>query len=66
MPGAKQQLRTKKIRNSGCKNIGRQFHHGDFNANKVRIFVAGEVFLIDIDLLMGDKPLILQHKKSIQ
>jgi len=37
----------------------RQVHHGEHNANKIRIFVTGEVFLIDIDLLMGAKPLIL-------
>jgi hypothetical protein len=36
-----------------------QVHHGEHNANKIRIFVTGEVFLIDIDLLMGAIPLIL-------
>jgi len=36
-----------------------QVHHGGHNANKIRIFVTGEVFPIDIDLLMGAR--LLNH-----
>jgi hypothetical protein len=36
---------------SGAKQK-RQVHHGERNANKIRFFVTGEVFLIDIDLLI--------------
>jgi hypothetical protein len=43
---------------SGAKQK-RQVHHGERNANKIRIFVTGEVFLIDIDLLMGARLLTL-------
>jgi len=43
---------------SGAKQR-RQYHYGEYNANKIRIFVTGEVFPIDIDLLMGAIPLTL-------
>ena len=42
----------------------RQVHHGEHNANKIRIFVTGEVFFIDIDLLMGAKILNLAKVHS--
>jgi hypothetical protein len=54
VPGAKQKrYATIKKRKNGCKSIGRRYHHGEHNANKVMFFVTGEVFFLDIDLLMG-------------
>jgi hypothetical protein len=41
----------------------RQVHHGEHNANKISFFVTGEVYLIDIDLLMGT---ILLNMTDIQ
>ena len=38
-----------------------QIRHGEYNANKIRIFVTGEVYPIDIDLLMGTILLILTN-----
>ena len=55
---------SKKNEIAGAKQR-RQVHHGEHNANKIRIFVTGEVFFIDIDLLMGAITLILLTLKMI-
>jgi len=43
---------------SGAKQR-QQNHHGWHNANKIRIFITGEVLPIDIDRLMGAIILII-------
>ena len=46
-------MRTNKNKEISGAKQRQQVHHGEHNVNKIRIFVTGEVFPIDIDLLMG-------------
>ena len=44
-----------KKRNNGCKIQRLAGHHGLYNAIKEGFFAKGEVFFVDIGLLMGAK-----------